>query len=199
MKWIDRFLGFQGPREKFGFPGQQEGEEVEYLGTQHWVKLLPFLFLFTVAVLMVILFNTTFFVFFVTENPFLIFAVNSICAVVLLHIFALQLFNFFMNVLIITNYRIIDVRYSVYLKRERDTIHLQNVQDIHYRQSGIWQRVFDYGTLDIYGSSVDVEYCIRNVPDVERIHSMLCHIHRSAMVRHETPGALDHHAPADII
>jgi hypothetical protein len=181
VEFIDRFLGFRGPRRKDNkFPGQQEGEEVEYLSTLHWIKLLPFAFLLGLGVV-----SMNFGFFYIAPlfslNELAGFIVTSLFVTLCLHLLAIRLFNYFMDVLVITNYRIIDIRHTVYLVRERDTISLHNVQDIHFKQSGVWPRLFNYGDLEIYGSNVDVEYRIHHVPNVEKVHSMLCHIHRKAI------------------
>jgi hypothetical protein len=181
IKFFDIFLGFKDARRKNNrFPGQQEGELVEYLSVMHWIKLFPFALFICFSLFAIAAFH-------ISIMPLMQFSlmtefiVYSVALTLLVHLTALKLFNYFMDVLIITNYRIIDVRHTVYLIRERDTISLHNVQDIHFKQSGVWPRLLNYGDLEIYGSNVDVEYRIHHVPDVEKVHSMLCHIHRKAI------------------
>ena len=179
VKWLDQFLGFQGPRND-RFPGQQAGEEVELLSTQHWVVMLPFFFVLSLLIALLAFSNIYFFSHLYISQLTLL-AINSLAVSLLIHSLALRLFNYFLNVLIITNYRIIDIRHTVYLKRERDTIDLGNIQDIHFRRSGVWPRLLNYGYLELYGASTDVEYRISYVPDVEKIHSIICHIHRKSV------------------
>jgi hypothetical protein len=178
VKLLDTLLGLD-EEKKFGFPGQQEGEEVEIMTSSHWIVLLPFLTFSIVALGLLLLFD----LYFASSLgvPILyLYMGHVVIFTAYIHIFALRLFNFFLNPLIVTNYRVIEVKHTVFLQRERDSIDLRNVQDISFCQSGIWPRIFNYGDLKVFGSSVDVEYHFHHIPNVEKFHSTLGHIHRRA-------------------
>lgn len=171
-------MGFD-PNRKKAFPGQQPGEEVVYMGVFHWVTLMPFFFKIAVFVAVLIGINVIGNLFEGTTN--LRFYVNTTAVTIMVHAVGFRMYNYFLKVMLITNHRVIDIRHTVALVREREVIPLSNIQDFRYRQNGILARIFGYGDLLVLGSSSDVKYSFQYVPKVNRLHHLLCEIHRKAI------------------
>lgn len=176
MSFLDRLwhrlLGFDPHRDR-SFPGQQPGEEVELLTVFHGIRIIPLIIYVLVLILALILVNI-----FADFSPQLAFYINTVSVAVIIHIFCWRLYNHFLKVIIVTNIRIIYIQHSVLLERERETITLANVQDIHFKQSGIIPRIFGYGDLVILGSSTDIKYHFKYVPKVNKVHHLLCEVHQ---------------------
>lgn len=181
MRFWELFLGFDPNRENT-FPGQQVGEEVELMTVFHWIKLVPFFL--EVAVLLTGLFVLNFYSdFFVNVTPFTKLVINSIALALVIHMFCFRLYNYFLKVIIITNYRLIDIRHSVFLRREQEDIAMTNVQDCHFQQRGIFPRIFKYGDLIIMGTSSDIKYTFHSVPRVAKIHNLINEIQQKSIRR----------------
>ncbi|MFA5792774.1 MAG: PH domain-containing protein [Candidatus Gracilibacteria bacterium] len=150
------------------FKGQLDDEIVICYFRRHWATLIPtffgILFIPVVLVLMVL-----YLPFFDAGNWF------SATAVVLffigLHIFIqrqfLKVFYFYLSTVILTNYRVVEVDKSVFLKDSKIAIELINVQDIEKNQSGFLQTIFNYGSLVIYLSGSPMPNIIKMVPRPE--------------------------------
>src|SRR5690606_41828261 len=54
-------------------------------------------------------------------------------------------------------------------------------RSLRYQQSGIFQRIFHYGTLMILGSSTDLKYVFRYVPRVNKFHHILAEVHQKRL------------------
>lgn len=146
----------------------------------HWISLVPFfLQIILVMVILFILYSTT--GLFSGFSPLGLFYFFSIVGAILLHLVCYRLYNFFLKVMIITNYRLIDIRNSVFLNRQREVISMSNIQDFRYEQHGILPRVFHYGNLLVLGSSSEVHYLFCYVPRVNKIHHVLGEIHHHAI------------------
>lgn len=178
MGFWEKFLGFD-PNRKRSFPGEQPGEQVLYLGVFHWITLVPFLWKFAVVIGALLLFNAV--GLFDGLSPLAHFFINSTVVVLLIHALSFRLYNYFLKVMLITDYRLIDIRHSVFLRREREVIPLSNIQDIRYQQNGILPRIFNFGDLIVLGSSSDVKYMFHCVPKVNRIHHLLGEVHQRAL------------------
>lgn len=175
MKYWNTFLG-QDSFRKRAFPGHQPGEQVELITVFHWMSLVPYFLgmgiLFSITALFISSqFYSDFF-----QTPQIYTATISIA--ILLHAVCFRFYNYFLKVIIVTNFRVIDVRHSVFLKREREAIPMSNIQDFRYQQKGVFQRIFNYGTLMILGSSTDLKYVFRYVPKVNKIHHILGEVHQ---------------------
>jgi membrane protein YdbS with pleckstrin-like domain len=182
QKFWYRFLGFDPNRERT-FPGQQPDEEVMLMTVAHSMRLMRFIMYWMIFLLTLIALNTV--VTFFTELPIeLRFQINTLVVAGLIHLLFFRLYNHSLKVILITNHRLIDIRHSVFLQREREAIPLINIQDIQFRQNGILPRIFGYGDLIVFGSSNDVCYRFHYVPRVDKIHHILCEMHQNVMRRH---------------
>lgn len=178
MGFWKTFLGFD-PNRKRLFPGAQEGEEVIYMGVSHWTSLIPFfvkMALFSTVLVLLNVFDV-FGIYSSTSG----FFINSISVALLFHFLCFRLYNYFLKVMMITNYRLIDIRHTVFLRREREVIPMTNIQDLRFQQNGIFARMFKYGELIVLGSSSDVKYSFHRVPQVNRLHHILGEIHQKAL------------------
>ncbi len=178
MSFWSKFLGFNPNRQR-SFPGEQEGEQVIYMGVFHWIHLVPFFFKVSAAIIVLVLVNHFGLLDDVTSQSR--FFLNSSAAVLFLHVVCFRLYNYFLKVMLITNYRLIDIRHTVFLKREREVIPMNNIQDIRYQQNGIFSRLFNYGDLIVLGSSSDVKYLFHHVPKANKLHHLLGEIHQRAL------------------
>lgn len=166
-------------QRKRDFPGHQPGEQVELITVFHWMSLVPFFLQVGIVftLLMGFLMSDFYSEFF--ETPKIYFVTVSIG--ILLNAVCFRFYNYFLKVILVTNFRVIDVRHSVFLKREREAIPMSNIQDFRYQQTGFFQRIFNYGTLMILGSSTDLKYVFRYVPKVNKMHHILGEVHQKAL------------------
>lgn len=178
MPFWEKLIGFDLNRKR-AFPGEQEGEEVVYMGVFHWMVLMPFVLKIGLAIALLVGVNV--FDLFGEVETSVRFLFNTTLVTVLIHIVCFRMYNYFLKVMMITNYRLIEIRHSVFLKREREVIPMGNIQDIRYQQTGIFQRLFKYGDLIVLGSSSDVKYQFHYVPKVNKIHHILGEIHQKAL------------------
>jgi membrane protein YdbS with pleckstrin-like domain len=187
MRFWQSFFGFDPSRTQT-FPGQQAGEEVELMTVRHWMSLMPFFLQIGAFVLVLIGFSLS--GFFAEFSDVTQMFIITISLAILCHLICFRLYNYFLKVILITNFRVIDIRHSVFLKREREAIPMFNIQDFRFQQSGVFPRLFNYGTLMILGSSTDVKYVFRFLPKVNKIHHILGEIHQKTVRRepsHSTP------------
>lgn len=178
MHFWKAFLHIGAPRKR-DFPGHQPGEHVELITVLHWVSLVPFFFQVAILFGLSIWFITSDLYSEITDVP-RIFTMSIVVAL-FIHALCFRLYNYSLKVILVTNFRVIDIRHSVFLKREREAIPMFNIQDLRYQQSGIFQRIFHYGTLMILGSSTDLKYVFRYVPRVNKFHHILAEVHQKRL------------------
>lgn len=188
MKFWERFLGFD-PNRKTVFPGQQSEEEIELMTVFHWIILVPFfLQIFIIIGIFVFIYLVTdFFDQMSFETQFF---VGTIILTLFIHIFCFRLYNHFMKVTIITNFRVIEIRNTVFLHREQDIISMNNIQDFRYEQKGILPRILKFGDLIIFGTNVEIKYELKNLPHVANIHHLLGEIYQKFQ-QNQMPSTLN--------
>lgn len=154
------------------FKGQQKNEVVLSFCRRHWVVLLPYIIGFLIVASIVAAFLG-----FVPaeaisgsmgQMSYRIFA--GICLVVMtygLHKCFNRFFNYYIQILIVTNFRVIQLDHTLYFNKDRDSIDLPEIQDITTHQSGIIKTLLNYGELIITLSSVHSSKTLRYVPHPE--------------------------------
>lgn len=138
----------------------------------HWMRMVPFLLVVAalIAGLLVLNFFSDFFAGF---TPATRLYLNTVGIALIIHLVCFRLYNYFLKVIIITNYRLIDIRHSVFLRREQEDIAMTNVQDCHFQQRGLLPRLFKYGDLIIMGSNSDIKYTFHGIPKVAKMHNLI--------------------------
>lgn len=88
-------------------------------------------------------------------------------------VFAVSITNYYLDVLIITNYRIIDIEQFGLFSRDTAELHLENIEDIHVEVKGLIASLLNYGSLNIQTSSEKPEFSMSNVHDPNRVQEII--------------------------
>lgn len=151
------------------FKGQQKNEIVHCFCRKHWIVLLPHLLGIFSALAILLLFisiNHSYIAdliggpLYVAATWFFLLGLTYY-----FHYFFIRIFNYYLQILIITNFRIIHLDQTLYFHRNRDSIDLPEIQDIEIQQNGLLKTLLNYGELIITLSSAHASktiYCIPN-------------------------------------
>lgn len=147
---------------------------------------------------LVLVFESLFLIFFLVAPPLLFWlserAISirgndlalflSIYSVILLiawMIFFIIWTNYYLDVLIVTNERIIDIEQRGFFHRELSTVRLENIQDITVNISGVLATFLDYGTLKIQTAAESREFIIHDVPEPNKVKSTIYDLHNKQL------------------
>ena len=83
------------------------------------------------------------------------------------HLFFLKLFHYCLDIMILTNYRVIDLKKSVFMQDDKEIIDLHEIQDIKKNQDGILPNFLDYGDIKIATASLSTSMTLRTLPSPE--------------------------------
>lgn len=149
------------------FQSQNEDEDVFILLRQHWAVNIPWIvnLLIGIAIpfIVVALLSR------VPDNGELI-KFSMIIAiwigwyVVLATYSFLQFLKWYFNAYIVTNERIIDIDFFGLLNHKTSEASLENIEDVSSGHIGIWQNLFDFGTVKIQTAAETLEFRFDNVP-----------------------------------
>lgn len=149
------------------FKGQQEYEYIACFCRKHWVSLAP---LGLEMLLFAILTGTVAYVLTFLENELLIqgtILIGVAVATFFLHQFALRLINYFLELLVITNHRVITLKKTLFLHDDRDAIDLAKMQDVIKTQSGLIKNILGYGEITITLSGASITKRVTHIPNPE--------------------------------
>lgn len=131
------------------------------------------------------------FIFLMIMNPFIfsflqpgqIFIVNVFSLVFILAYIWSSFLNWYFNVGIITNKRIIDIDFSNVLYKEVTVARLDKIEDITIKSGGYFEAILDYGIVFIQTAGMEANVEFHNIPHpsetVKVINSLLGKKHGS--------------------
>lgn len=151
------------------------------------VRRHPWLLFVESAFLIVVVLLPPFIYFFVSnaasfasESSFYLFIfLYSFILLFVLIAFMTIFTNFYLDVLLVTNERIIDVEQKRFFSRELATVALENIQDITVKVNGLLANFFGYGDLYIQTAAESREFILKGIPDPEKFKKIIYDLHQA--------------------
>lgn len=153
------------------FRGQQRDEILIHMTRKHWMVLLPILIEFVVVLAIItgaIL----------TAIPFLGIGLGNsvefliiggiVIITIWMHYLFIEFLNNFLDTVVVTNFRVLKIEKSLFLKNNMDVVDLHEIQDIKKMQDGIMENLFNYGKLIIVVPTMLEPMILYSIPDPER-------------------------------
>jgi hypothetical protein len=152
----------------FHFRGQMDTEIVKDFYRRHWVVLLPRIFNLILFLSLIIIFLVALMSSPIPPEATLFVDVLVVMAIVaigiLIHSYFIFMLEYFMNVVIITDNRLIITRKTLFTHDDKDSIYMQEIQDLQKQQAGIVKNFLDYGEIMINVGVPDLTI-LRTVPN----------------------------------
>jgi len=115
------------------------------------------------------------------NDLFLFFGIYSLVLLFAWVIFFIIWTNYYLDVLVITDKRIVDVEQKGFFSRELSTVRMENIQDITVNISGVLATLLDFGTLRIQTAAEAREFIIRDVPQPNKVKSIIYDLHNKIL------------------
>lgn len=158
----------QKTHEGFSFHGQEKSEFVRTATRNHWIALVP---IFSVTLLIQLaLVGSIVFLFYQADLGWVsdTALVLSLGLVTLIHhYFFARVFKYYLGIMILTNYRIIDFRKTLFLYDDEEMVDLHEIQDISKIQEGLIPNLLNYGDLEITVTTPANPFHFRSLPNPE--------------------------------
>lgn len=164
------------------FPSQAREERIFLLIRKHWFNYVIFFFLSLLAIIPVVV---TFFVW--INNPTIFTAASGQVVITSLSIFilsvlAVQLYGFvgyYLDVYIVTDQRIVDIKQDGYFKRQISELHLHQVQDVNARVEGVWETLFHFGDVHIQTAGERENFVFKSIPHPYLVAKQIVDLHQA--------------------
>lgn len=151
------------------FKGQHTNEELECFYRHHWIVLLAPILLYIVFIALFSLFLILMHKQNAVQKDSILFYTLVISgflfATYYIHRFFIHMYNFFLNIVIITNYRVVDLNKTLILHDTQEVIDIAKIQDVTKKQDGLIRNILNYGQLIITLSSVSATKTLYFVPN----------------------------------
>lgn len=81
--------------------------------------------------------------------------------------------RYFLNVWVLTNQRIVDIKQHGYFNREVSSLFLSRVQDVTTDVTGVLPSLFDIGTITVQSAGTVDEFRMRGIPRPEQMRNII--------------------------
>lgn len=166
------------------FPGQERDEAVFVFARPYWVAFVP------TALIFVFLFIVTLFGQIALANNWLIelneVSINTgilflgIFQLLTLIVFLVAIFDFYFDILIVTDRRLVDIDQEQLFFRRINELSLADVEDASSIIKGIFPTIFGYGNLEIQTAGTKDNFSVCNVLHPYELRSLILELAEQA-------------------
>ncbi|MBI5754151.1 hypothetical protein HZA40_03355 [Candidatus Peregrinibacteria bacterium] len=158
-----------GEHKDLYFKGQQANEQMICFFRHHWISLIREMvyFLVFLTIIAIILFKIGDIKNIIHNSRELrfLFVIGFFVGTVYFHRFFTRLLSHFLNVVIITDRRIVDHQMTLFFKDTMDAIDMAQIQNIERIGEGLLPNLLKYGDIKIYLSSSAAYRTLNCVPN----------------------------------
>lgn len=174
---------------RVNFETQNPGEKVVLLLRRHFITNTNWIVITTVLAVLPLFWNQIIELLRITTNYYELQIVNLKFPVILLPVvYYLLLFGFTMvsflkwyfSVFLVTDKRVLDVDLIGFLYRNVSEAELEEIQDVSHTQGGLWQILFDYGSIFVQTAGTMQNIEMLKVPHPGRVHDVITDLQAEA-------------------
>lgn len=149
--------------------GPYKYEVVQFFIRKHWTLFLKMIIFGLAIGLLLFLFFLSFGAIITTFGVTILYPFFAFLAIIISIFFIntlfLQTFNYFFQIVVVTDCRIIISKKTVFMKNDNDSIDLTKIQDIGVKAHGIFRNYLNYGALIITLSMAAPPVTIGHIPN----------------------------------
>ncbi len=170
------------------FPGQRPDEKILYVLHRHWFNIAThFLVLGLVIIFSLLSLGITPYIFSqigagVTSTSLWWFFMSAFLLFLWLYIFFVWI-DYYFDVWVITNERIINIEQKSMFTRVISEVTLTRVQDVTAKIEGFFPTLFDFGDILVQTAGEEKHFHFRNIPNPEHYKEEVMILVKNAMER----------------
>ncbi|MEX0877259.1 MAG: PH domain-containing protein [Candidatus Spechtbacterales bacterium] len=163
-----------------------EGEKIVLQKRRHWYALATEssgLFLMALVPVLLILLGMSSPAVreIMTANWNLILFMASVWLLMVWMIFFVVWTNYYLDVLVVTNYRLIDIEQKGLFARDMAEVHLSRIQDVKVEVVGLLASLMDFGDIHVQTAGAEREVVITRIEHPHKVRDMISQYHMEVL------------------
>ncbi len=175
--------------EEINFPGQRESEKIILFLRRHWFILFMRLLLILVSIVVLI---AVYFLFLslnsnFQESPFHNLALfgESLATLFVWNFFFILWLDFYLDVWIVTDERIINIEQRGFFSRDISELKLTKIQDVTSEIIGVIPTLLDYGNIYVQTAGEKERFAFYQIPHPNRVKNVIVELQEKERVSEE--------------
>lgn len=166
--------------ERYHFKEQEKDEEIREVIRRHWFDILwQFIPLIFATLLVLSLLGVARQLFSQTINENILFFFGSFLLLIFWLVASIIWIDYYLDVWIITNKRVVNVEQKGLFMREVSELHYNKIQDITTEVHGFIPTILHYGDVYVQTAGAQPRFLFHNVPDPYKIKDQLAQLQKS--------------------
>ena len=167
-------------------------EKIILKARRHWITLISGIFM--LALLNIVPFALFSFVSRLNfslaggDQGYLILALGSMWMLFIWFIFCKFSMNYYLDVWVVTDRRIIDIEQKGFFNREVSSIRLDKIQDITISVDGIIRSIFKFGEITVQSAGEMEKFIMSDITNPYQIKDVITKLSDSAIEKYKNPG-----------
>jgi hypothetical protein len=165
------------------FPSQNPTEQIYLVLRRSFFSYIPFIGILFLMILPLVFLTIIYFrypeVFENQSLDALIVLVGSAYLLFIVGIFLYGFIDYYLDVYIITNERIVDIKQTGFFRREINELHLREVQDVSARVKGFFPTIFHFGDIFIQTAGERENFIFVSIPHPYTISKKIIDLHQA--------------------
>lgn len=160
--------------EQFHFHGQHTGEKIIKIIRRHWFNIAQQYFIvFAIIVLMLVSLQVLPMYFIENEDvPVFVFIESFLAIVLWIYIFIVWI-DFYFDVWIITDQRIVNIEQKALFMRTVSELKFEKIQDVSTDIKGLLPTIMNFGDVHVQTAGNTERFLFHKVPDPQRIKGLI--------------------------
>jgi energy-coupling factor transporter transmembrane protein EcfT len=104
-------------------------------------------------------------------TQFLFFSVEWMLVVWI--IFFISFTNYYLNTLIVTTHRVVDIEQHGLFSRDLSELRFENIEDMHVEINGMIPSLLGFGNISIQTAGEQEEFIVQNIPDPNTVRDLI--------------------------
>ncbi len=168
---------------------QKSYEKIEFFLRRHPITFVPILFLFIILILVPVV------IYFLINNlfpqlltgeiayPILVLFASLYCLSIYLFFYA-QFIDFYLDLWIVTNDRIVDIEQHGLFSRTTSELDLYRIQDVTVNVNGFFPTIFKFGNVTVKTASSNSDIIFKNIPNPNQVRQGLIQLSEEDLKHH---------------
>jgi len=163
-----------------------KNEEVKLMIRRHWANLLGLIsFVLIMSILPIIFYFILSPYIHLSDGFFNVFVIGlGMYYMFIATLFFIGWLDYYLDVWIITNHRVIDSEQHGFFKRSVAELHLSKIQDISIIVSGPIATFLDYGDLEIQTAGTEPKFIFKQIPHPVQVKDQIMRAHNQFVTTH---------------
>lgn len=175
--------------KSFHFHGQHTGEEIVDIVRRHWFNIMQqYIIVLAMIFLMILSSQVLPMIFSFSDGSAGLWFVESLFAIVIwLYIFIIWI-DFYFDVWIITDDRIVNIEQKALFMRHVSELKLSKIQDVSIEVDGFVPTVLNYGDVHVQTAGTRERFLFHKVPDPYRLKGIIMNLQSEAIKKEREKG-----------